>query len=46
MYADLYQRTVNIRRYALYFAFAFIPLSYIALIVVSFMECRPLNQTW
>ncbi|KAF8539016.1 hypothetical protein BDD12DRAFT_839886 [Trichophaea hybrida] len=46
MYADLYQRTVNIRRYPLYFAFAFIPLSYVGLIVASFMECRPLGLNW
>lgn len=46
MYADLYARTVNIRKHGLYVAAVFVPLSFVAVILAASLECRPLSTTW
>ncbi|KAF8538173.1 hypothetical protein BDD12DRAFT_885934 [Trichophaea hybrida] len=46
MYADLYSRTVNVRKHALYATAAFIPLTYIGLIITALKECTPFSDNW
>ncbi|KAF8242566.1 hypothetical protein K440DRAFT_116562 [Wilcoxina mikolae CBS 423.85] len=46
MYADLYNRTVNIRKHGLYATAAFIPLTYIGLIITALKECTPFSDNW
>ena len=46
MYADLYSRTVNIRKHGLYITIVFVPLSFVAVILATLLECRPLSKTW
>jgi hypothetical protein len=46
MYADLYDRTVNVRKHGLYATAALIPLTYIGLLIAALMECRPLSENW
>lgn len=46
-YAAVYESTKTIKRNALYYiAFCFIPLSYVAVLLTTFLDCRPLSLTW
>jgi len=46
MYADLYSRTVNIRKCALYLVAAFVPLAFVTVVSVALLNCRPLSFAW
>lgn len=46
-YAALYESTKTMKKNALYYvSFCFMPLSYVAVLLVSFLDCRPLSLTW
>lgn len=46
-YACLYECTKTVKKNALYYAsFCFMPLSYMVVLLMVFLNCQPLSRAW